>query len=300
MTFINMHYHNIIVEAKRDVPGFAPAHNKFIEKATISRSSMSLIINYSRCLSYVALEFNRCPHEVSIDELNSYLYRIMVKHQRSFSTFKHFVFALKYWFRLYNMEEKAIKMPPIKKEKKLPVVLAKWECRELFKAPRSLKHRFLLALAYGSGLRMNELRLIRLTDVDVHRLEVHVRHGKGRKDRYVPLPVFLLKRLPGYLKTYKPQTWLFEGNIPGEPIAPRSIQFIINEALAKTTIAKNVSMHTLRHSFATHLLEEGIDIHSIQQLLGHAELASTIQYLHVARIRTKPVHSPLDTLYETL
>lgn len=300
MTTIKKQYNTVVSQAKKGVPGFANAYAKFIEKVTINQSSKSLIVNYSRSLAYVALEFNRSPHEVSVEELNAYLYRMMVHEQCSLTYFKHAVFGLRYWFRLFGMEEKAIQMPPVKKEKKLPVVLSKQECKELFKAPRSLKHRFLLTLAYGSGLRMNELRMLRITDIDVQRMQVRVRQGKGRKDRYAPLSVFLSQKLPFYLESCKPQTWLFEGNTPGQPMGARSIQYIINEALPKTNITKQVSMHTLRHSFATHLLEDGIDIHSVQHLLGHADLVTTMVYLHVAQVKIKPVHSPLDSLYNLL
>jgi integrase/recombinase XerD len=300
MSTIKKEYNTIVSQAKKGVPGFAIAYAKFIEKVTINQSSKSLIVNYSRSLAYVALHFSRCPHEVSVEELNSYLYRMMVHENCSLTYFKHAVFALRYWFRLHDMEEKAIQMPPVKKDKKLPVVLSKQECKELFKAPRNLKHRFILTMAYGAGLRMNELRLLKITDVDVQRMQVHIRQGKGRKDRYAPLSKLLAEKLPMYLEAAKPQTWLFEGNTPGQPMGERSIQYIINEALPKTGISKQVSMHTLRHSFATHLLEDGIDIHSIQHLLGHADLVTTMVYLHVAQVKVKPVHSPLDTLYNLL
>jgi integrase/recombinase XerD len=300
MSTIKKEYNTIVAQAKKGVPGFAIAYAKFIEKVTINQSSKSLIVNYSRSLAYVALHFSRCPHKVSVEELNSYLYRMMVHENCSLTYFKHAVFALRYWFRLFGMEEKAIQMPPVKKEKKLPVVLSKQECKELFKAPRSLKHRFILTMAYGAGLRMNELRLLKITDVDLQRMQVHVKQGKGRKDRYAPLSKLLAEKLPLYLSTVKPQTWLFEGNTPGQPMGQRSIQYIINEALPKTNISKQVSMHTLRHSFATHLLEDGIDIHSIQHLLGHSDLVTTMVYLHVAQVKAKPVHSPLDTLYNLL
>ncbi len=300
MSTIKKQYNTVVSQAKKGVPGFANSYAKFIEKVTINQSSKSLIVNYSRSLAYVALEFNRSPHELSVEELNAYLYRMMVHEQCSLTYFKHAVFALRYWFRLFDMEEKAIQMPPVKKEKKLPVVLSKQECKELFKAPRSLKHRFLLTMAYGSGLRMNEVRMLRITDIDVQRLQVRVRQGKGRKDRYVPLSVFLSKKLPLYLETCKPQTWLFEGNTPGQPMGERSIQYIVNEALPKTNITKQVSMHTLRHSFATHLLEDGIDIHNIQHLPGHADLVTTMVYLHVAQVKLKQAHSPLDSLYNLL
>lgn len=300
MTTIKKEYNTIVSQAKKGVPGFANAYAKFIEKVTINQSSKSLIVNYSRSLAYVALHFSRCPHQVSVEELNGYLYRMMVHENCSLTYFKHAVFALRYWFRLHDMEEKAIQMPPVKKDKKLPVVLSKQECKELFKAPRSLKHRFILTMAYGAGLRMNELRMLKITDVDVQRMQVHVKQGKGRKDRYAPLSKLLAEKLPMYVETVKPQTWLFEGNTPGEPMGARSIQYIINEALPKTGIQKQVSMHTLRHSFATHLLEDGIDIHSIQHLLGHSDLVTTMVYLHVAQVKEKPVHSPLDTLYNLL
>jgi integrase/recombinase XerD len=300
MSTIKKQYNTVVSQAKKGVPGFANAYAKFIEKVTINQSSKSLIVNYSRSLAYVAIEFNRCPQDVSVEELNSYLYRMRVHEQCSLTYFKHAVFALRYWFRLFGMEDKAIQRPQVKKEKKLPVVLSKQECKELFKAPRSLKHRFILTLAYGSGLRMNELRLLKITDLDLQRLQVRIRQGKGRKDRYVPLAVLLSQKLPLYLQTYKPQTWLFEGNTPGQPMGERSIQYIINDALPKTNIQKQVSMHTLRHSFATHLLEDGIDIHTIQHLLGHADLVTTMVYLHVAQVKAKPAHSPLDSLYNLL
>jgi site-specific recombinase XerD len=222
---------------------------------------------------------------------------MMVHENCSLTYFKHAVFALRYWFRLFDMEDKAIQMPPIKKDKKLPVVLSREECKELFKAPCTLKHSFLLAFAYSGGLRMNELRLIKISDVDVQRMQVHIRNGKGRKQRYVGLSIFIAQKLPLYLSTVKPTLYLFEGLTPGQPMGERSIQYIISEALQKTRISKAVSMHTLRHSYATHLLEDGVDIQSIQHLLGHADLMTTLVYLHVAQVKSKQAHSPLDTLY---
>lgn len=293
-------YNTVVLQAKKGVPGFAIAYAKFIEKATIDQSSKSLIVNYSRSLAYIALHFNRNPHLISVEEINSYLYRMMVHEQCSLTYFKHAVFGLRYWFRLFDMEDKAIQMPPVKKEKKLPVVLSKQECKELFKAPRNLKHRFLLAFAYAGGLRMNELRLLKITDADLQRSQVHIRQGKGRKDRYVGLSKLIKEKLPLYLREVQPKVYLFEGLTPGEPMGERSIQYIITEALQKTNIKKQVSMHTLRHSYATHLLEDGIDIHSIQHLLGHADLTTTMVYLHVAQVKLKPAHSPLDSLYNIM
>jgi integrase/recombinase XerD len=228
------------------------------------------------------------------------LYRMTTHEKLSLSYFKQAVYGLRHWFRLFGMEEQAIAMPSIKKEEKLPVVMSKEECKELFAAPKTLKHRFLLAFAYAGGLRMNELRLLKISDVDLNRKQIHIRQGKGKKDRYVMLSHCIASRFQNYLEEVKPVLYLFEGLTAGEPMGERSIQYVINEALQKTNIKKQVSMHTLRHSFATHLLEDGIDIHSIQRLLGHSDMRTTMVYLHVADIKPKAAHSPLDSLYNKL
>lgn len=290
-------YNTIVAQAKTFVPDFATAYAKFIERVSIDQNSKSMITNYSRSIAAVALHFNRVPHKVSVEEINGYLYRMCTQEQFSRSYFKQAVYGLRYWYRLFGMDEQAVQMPAIKKDHTLPTVLSREECRELFKAPRTLKHRFLLAFAYAGGLRMNELRMLKISDIDLDRKQIHIRLGKKRKSRYVVLSVFLAQRFRQYIEAVKPQTYLFEGQTPGEPMGERSIQYIINEALQKTSIKKEVSMHTLRHSFATHLLEDGIDVHTIQALLGHSDLRTTMVYLHVARIKVKQPHSPLDTLY---
>ena len=284
-------------QAKSNILGFSSCYAGFLERVSIDQNSKSMITNYSRSIAAIALHFNRVPHEVSADEINSYLYRMTVHEKQSLSYFKQAVYGLRHWFRLFGMEEKAIQMPSIKKEEKLPVVLSKEECKELFKSPRWLKHKFLLAFAYAGGLRMNELRLLKIRDVDLNRKQIHIKQGKGKRDRYVVLANLLIQKFQKYLDEVQPQVYLFEGQVPGQPMGERSIQYIINEALKKTNIKKEASMHTLRHSFATHLMEDGIDIHSIQRLLGHSDIRTTIIYLHVTQIKPRLAHSPLDSLY---
>jgi len=279
------------------VDGFEEVLIRFQRNISILGRSQRTFDNYARHIAAIALHFNRVPHEISVDEINSYLYRITVHEKLSISYFKHAVYALRHWFRVFGMEEKAIAMPSIKKEETLPVVLSQQECRELFKAPRSLKHKFLLAFAYAGGLRMNELRMVKIADVDLHRKQVHIKQGKGKKDRYVVLSNYLAQSFEKYLTEVKPQVYLFEGLTPGQPMGERSIQYVINEALQKTNIKKAASMHTLRHSFATHLLEDGVNIQTIQKLLGHSDMRTTLVYLHVAQIKPTLGHSPLDTLY---
>lgn len=297
MSLQNKTYNTIVSQAKKNVIGFSSCYSKFTERVTIDQASKSMITNYSRSIAAIALHFNRVPHLVSIEEINSYLYRMTIHEKQSISYFKQAVYGLRHWFRLFDMEEKAIQMPSIKKEEKLPVVLSKQECKELFKAPRLLKHKFLLAFAYSAGLRMNEIRLLKISDIDLNRKQIHIRQGKGKKDRYVVLANLLAQKFQNYLTQVQPQIYLFEGQTPSQPMGERSVQYVINEALQKTSIKKQVSMHTLRHSFATHLMEDGIDIHSIQRLLGHSDIRTTIIYLHVAQIKPRLAHSPLDSLY---
>lgn len=297
MTFKKENNLTTLNKAKMLVPGFREAYSRFEERTVLDQCSKSLITNYSRNMAHLALHFGRVPHEVSVEEINTYLYRLTVHENLSISFFKQTVFGLRYWFRLFGMEDKALQMPVVKTEKKLPVVLSKEECKELFKVSRSFKHRFLLAFAYAGGLRMNELRHVKISDVDLHRKQVHIRQGKGKKDRYVVLSEFIAQRFDKYLLEVKPQFYLFEGQTPGQVMGTRSIQYVINEALLKTGIQKAVSMHTLRHSFATHLLEDGLDLYSIQHLLGHVNIKTTLIYLHIAQVIPKRAYSPLDTLY---
>lgn len=297
MTFKKENYMTTLEKAKLFVVGFREAYARMEERMVLDQCSKSMISNYSRNLSHLALHFGRVPHEVQVEEINAYLYRLTVHDNLSISFFKQTVFGLRYWFRLFGMDEKALQMPVIKKTKTLPTVLSKEECKLIFAAPRNLKHKFLLAFAYGGGLRMNELRMLKITDVDLQRKQVHIRQGKGKKDRYVILSNFLNDRFQKYLDEVKPKIYLFEGQTPGEVMGERSIQYVINEAVRKTNIKKDVSMHTLRHSFATHLLEDGVDIYSIKRLLGHSDIRTTIVYLHVAQVIPKVAHSPLDSLY---
>lgn len=297
MTFKKENYVTTLQKAKMMVPGFKEAFVRFDERMILDQCSKSMHTNYSRNLAHLALHFGRVPHEVSVEEINAYLYRLTVHDNFSISFFKQTVFGLRYWFRLFDMNDKALQMPVIKKQKTLPTVLSKEECKLLFSAPRSLKHKFLLAFAYAGGLRMSELRYLKISDIDFHRKQIHIRQGKGKKDRYVILSDFILSRFQKYMDEVQPKVYLFEGQNTGTVMGERSIQYVINEALKKTPIQKKVSMHTLRHSFATHLLEDGVDLYSIQHLLGHSDIKTTIIYLHVAQVIPKVAHSPLDTLY---
>jgi integrase/recombinase XerD len=190
-----------------------------------------------------------------------------------------------------------LNFPSIKRDKKLPVVLSPKEMKGLLKAPTLLKHRVLIGVLYGCGLRCHELRSLLIKDVDFDRNMIHIRQGKGRKDRYVPLGEHLARGLKKYLDAEKPVKWLFNGKDHQQPFSPRGTQWVVREATKKTGIKKQVSVHTLRHTYATHLLEQGLDIVSIKELLGHAHIDTTMVYLHVAKAGRQIPFSPLDKLY---
>ena len=199
------------------------------------------------------------------------------------------------------MKSRKMQLPQIARQKDLPIVLNKTEVKRLIAAPKYLKHRLMIGMLYGCGLRSYELCNLKLSDIDFERETVFVKKQKGKKDRYVPLSKFLKKGLQKYIASENPEVWLFnsqvtiEGKLQG--ITTRSIQWVIKENRTKVGTAKKITAHTLRHTYATHLLEDGINFLSLMELLGHARIETTLIYLHVANIGSSKKFSPLDTLY---
>jgi integrase/recombinase XerD len=180
--------------------------------------------------------------------------------------------------------------------KKLPVVLSPDEVVRFFQAVPGLKHRALLMTAYSAGLRISEVVALTVEDIDSRRMVLRVRQGKGRKDRYVMLSPRLLEVLRAYWKAARPAHWLFPGQVEGRPLRAGSAHRVCVQASRAAGLGKHVTVHTLRHSFATHLLEAGTDIRTIQLLLGHRELTTTAIYTHVAPATLETTPSPLDRL----
>lgn len=296
---------NLVERACVEVAGFAAMHSLFEQKISLAGKSPSTLQNYARHLAKLALHFGRVPTEVDVDQINDYLYLVQQEHNTpSDSYFKFSVYGLRFVYRMYGMKDKRIELPSIKREKKLPVVLSREEVKRLLKAPHLLKHRVLLGLLYGCGLRCFEVRNVQLSDLDFDRRMLHVRQGKGKKDRYVPLSDILIRGLKNYISADSPQQWLFNGKPEGRAggdfdsrYSQRGVQWAVKQAKKGAGILKEMTVHTLRHTYATHLLEEGLDIMSIKDLLGHECIDTTLVYLHVAQSgRVKPF-SPLDTLY---
>lgn len=184
-----------------------------------------------------------------------------------------------------------------RKEHRLPQVFTVAQVQQLLLAAANIKHRMMLSLFYGAGLRMNELRHVRLCDIDSKTFQIKVVAGKGRKDRFTLLPKHLLEPLRTYWLQHKPKVYLFEGQTPGAPMHERSIQHFVNRYVKMIGLAdKDYSAHTLRHSFATHLLDSGTDIHTIKELLGHSSLSTTMIYLHLQTSKRAALISPFDAV----
>jgi site-specific recombinase XerD len=239
------------------------------------------------------------PEQIGNEELNEYLTSLAIdKNSPSRSSFKHMVYGLRYYFRLIGDNRRAISLPSLKKEARLPVILNRSELRELFSAPALLKHRIVLTLIYSAGLRGQEVINLKLSDIDFERKTIHIRQSKYKKDRMVPLSDYMSRGLRKYIAVEHPHIYVFNGKETDGRYSIKGLSWVMRQALKGTQIQKDVSLHSLRHSYATHLLEDGVNIVTVKELLGHAHITTTIIYLHVARLSIVSAHSPLDTLYK--
>ena len=288
----------VIDQAKTQVTGFSAMFDKLEQNVLLGGLSQSTLLNYGRCVAKISLYF-KCPAiELDKEQIDGYLQHLLTGPQPSKSYFKHTVYGLRYLFRLYDREDRIIQLPSLKRENKLPVVLSQSECKVLFKSGRILKHRILLSLIYSAGLRSQEARNLKITDVDFDRMMIHIRQTKYNKDRYVPLSPLMTKGLKKYQEACRPKVYWFNGKAIASPLSARGVQWTMKETLKRSGIQKQVTVHALRHSYATHLLEMGMDIDTVRQLLGHAHLSTTMIYLHVARLGKSERFSPFDHLYE--
>lgn len=264
--------------------------------------SASTFENYGRHIAAISLHFGRTPLELSADDVQEYLYELQNRSVTPSQTyFKHTVYSLRFLLKNEGLPYEHLLLPAIKRENKLPVVLSKEEVWRLIRASKYLKHRILISMIYGCGLRCFEVRNVRLRDLDFDRERLHVVQGKGKKDRYVPLSQHMIRGLKTYIEAEKPQHWLFNGKPDGGTdncYSQRAVQWAVKQSAKVAGILKDVHVHTLRHTFATHLLEDGLDIVTVKDLMGHERIETTMEYLHVARSNPRRAFSPLDTLFE--
>ena len=269
-------------------------------------------------MAALALHFKTLPTELDPEQVKDYLFELQQRSKTPSQTyFKHTVYGLRFLLKTEGLPYSFLHLPTIAKVKKLPVILSREEIWRMLQSAELLKHKLLIGLIYGCGLRCMELRNIELQHLDFDRKMLHVVQGKGSKDRYVPLSEHLIRGLKTFIKVENPHQYLFNGNQNrnieeidlkthqnalqksdfDSRYSQRGVQWVIKTISKKAGITKVVHTHTLRHSYATHLLEDGVPIIMVQKLLGHERIESTMEYLHVCQLSDQKPHSPLDTVF---
>jgi site-specific recombinase XerD len=268
-----------------------------IEDMRIRNYSEHSIAAYVSAVYRLAAYHHRSPDQLDRDEIRAFLVDLVEQKRASWPYYKQVLAALRFLYRhVLRRGEVVDDIRGPRSEKRLPVVLSAEEVARFFKAIPSLKHRTILMLAYGAGLRIGEAVRVRLTDIDRQRKLIRVAQGKGKKDRYTMLSSALLEMLDRYCWAARPEDLLFTTRFKDRPITESTMQRVCIQARSDAGIDKRISPHTLRHSFATHLLEAGTDLRVIQVLLGHASPKTTAIYTHVSTALIGKTVSPLDKL----
>ena len=280
-----------------DIPNYRYCPQEFKEKLKELRYSDKTLKTYSDLFE----EYINYHHQLDFTtigeaEITAYLRHLVSERKVSISYQNQAINAIKFYYeRVLGGQRKLYMIDRPRRERSLPTVLSEEEVLEIFKKIDNLKHKTMMLVTYSAGLRISELVNLKVKDIDAQRMQIKITQGKGKKDRYTLLSTKALDYLRRYAKEYKPKDWLFEG-VDGGQYANRSAQQVLKTAVKKTSIIKTVSMHTLRHSFATHLLEQGTDLRYIQSLLGHESSRTTEIYTHITTKGFDQIKSPLDKL----
>jgi len=259
----------------------------------------------------MALHFQCLPTALDAEQVQDYLYMLQQRSQTPSQTyFKHTVYGLRFLLKTEGLPYDFLHLPTIAKSKKLPVILSREEIWAMLQSAQLLKHKLLIGLLYGCGLRCQELRNIQLKHIDADRKLLHIVQSKGNKDRYVPLSEHLIRGIKTYISIQHPTTYLFEGTgnpegkdfdslsrCIGRRYSQRGVQWAVKTVARQAGIIKEVHTHMLRHTYATHLLEDGVNIIAVQKLLGHANIETTMLYLHVCTVPESLPQSPLDKVF---
>ena len=259
--------------------------------------SPQTVETYLRCVAQFAQYFRTSPDRLGPEQVRQYqLYLVQERHV-SWSLVMQTVCALRFFYHVtLGQPHMLAYIPQPKRPKTLPTILSQAEVATLLRTPRRLKTRAILMTLYAAGLRVSELCQLQVTDIDSSRMVLYIRQGKGQQDRCVMLSPRLLALLRQYWQRYKPRTWLFPGPKPMQPLSRRTVYTLCRDAGVKAQLRKPIHPHTLRHAFASHLLEMGVDLRRLQLLLGHQSLRTTSRYLHVTPQALTAIPSPLDTL----
>jgi site-specific recombinase XerD len=263
-----------------------------LEQKRYSESTIKTYSSYFK--EFQKYFFPRILPEIRVEEINHYILELIRERNISGSQQNQRINSIKFYFeQVLGREKEYYNICRPRKERKLPNVLSKEEVQLIIGSTNNLKHKCLLSIAYSAGLRRGEIVNLRLSDIDSKRQLIKIYNGKGAKDRVTILSKKMLSLLRDYYKEYQPKAWLFEGE-NGSQYSPQSMQKLFKAALKKSKVNKYASLHTLRHSFATHLLEQGTDLRYIQELLGHGSSKTTEIYTHVSRREIGKITSPFD------
>ena len=271
---------------------------KMIALMELQNYSDSTIASYVHSVEALALHYGLCPSKINDEQIGAYL-KCVRDRDCSWSTVNAYYSGLKWFYtRILEREWNQIQLVRPRRTKRLPEILSKEEVKRLIEGVDNLKHKTALMVMYSAGLRVGELVRLRVKDIDSDRMLIRIEQAKGNKDRYTLLSPTALAMLRRYWKGYHPcQEWLFESMNRTSHWSIRSAQQVFKRAVVKAGIRKEISSHSLRHSFATHLLEQGVDILTIKGLLGHSQLQTTAKYLHVRQSRLSSLENPLDKLF---
>jgi integrase/recombinase XerD len=273
-----------------------PLRRQFVDDLRLRNYSPRTIETYVWHVAAFAKHFGRSPDLLGGDEIRAYQLHLLAR-KSSWSRFNQAVCALRFLYGTTLRRPEQLPLIPYgKRPHKLPSVLSTDEVLRLLNAADPGRDRLFLQVAYGCGLRLSEVTDLCVQDIDSARMVLHVRQGKGAKDRLVPMSQRLLDELRAYWRVYRPPTWLFLGDKPNQPVSFGNMQRRFMRARKRAGLTKQCSMHTLRHSYATHLLEAGVDIFTLKELMGHRSLHTTALYLHLTPQRMQQMPSLLDLL----
>jgi len=274
-----------------------PLRQKMINDMKLRNFSPKTQYAYVSAVSGLAQYFNCSPDMLSNENVQAYLLHLIEGRKLSWSSCNIIISGLRFFYKVTLCKQSMnLAFPPRKKKTFLPEILSIEELKHLFTCTINLKHRALLMTTYAGGLRVSEVVRLKLTDIDSKRMMIRVEQGKGNKDRYTILSQRLLKILREYWGMYRSPFWLFHAKDSRKPMPIGTAQKIYYNAKSKAQIKKGQGIHTLRHCFATHLLEANVDLRTIQTLMGHNSITTTMKYLHVTRKKLTSLKSPLDLI----
>ena len=272
-----------------------PLRQRMIHELQLQRKAPGTVSGYVKDVEELARYYGRSPDRISTDEVRAYMHFLIVDKKLSYSSCNHKIVAINFFFREVVGRKLDLRVP-LKRSGHLPEPLSREEVARLIDAAENLKHRVLMMTAYSAGLRVSELVHLKPQDIHSDRMLVRVNQGKGRKDRYTLLSQRLLGELRAYWREFRPKDWLFPNQMLTDHMPTYTPARAFYRLKRRAGITRGHGIHTLRHCFATHLLEAGVDLRTIQILMGHNSLNTTVKYLHVTEKRLEQAQSPLDLL----